>query len=114
MATAVVTDFYLRTTPAAPHAKVLRLAQQLTMLFGEMVRDWPLCWRSYRWHRITFLLYGGFGIIACFAIGSWRVCACRNRANPLAGRRSALRDPPQMRCGKERTCPRPTVSASSR
>ena len=122
MATAVVADFYQRSRPDAPDAKVLRLAQQLTVLFGvigtavavalakmQMTSLWDLFMQVIglsggslaglfalgifttrgngrgalvgavagavvlyfvQHHtRVTFFLYGGIGIVACFVVG---------------------------------------------
>jgi Na+/proline symporter len=122
MATAVVTDFYKKARPDAPDAKILRLAQQLTVLFGvmgtafavllakvQLASLWDLflqvigltggslaglfalgifttrgngkgalvgaiagvvvlCFVQ-QYTKVTFFLYGGIGIVACFVVG---------------------------------------------
>jgi SSS family solute:Na+ symporter len=138
MATAVVTDFYQRSRPHAPDAKVLRLAQQLTVLFGilgtaaavvvakmEMASLWDLFLKvigltggslaglfalgifTTRANgrgalvgaaagvvilfyvqvctNVTFFLYGGIGIVACFVVGYIASLLLPGAPKPLQG-----------------------------
>ena len=138
MATAFVTDFYRRFRPDAPDRRVLRLAQQLTVLFGIMGTVVALVIARYRleslWDLflqiialtggalaglfalgifttrahgrgaligaftsvvtlyfvqqhtpINFFLYGGIGILTCFAIGLLASLLLPSDHKPLQG-----------------------------
>ena len=138
MATAVVTDFYARLRPGADDAKILRLAQQLTVVFGvmgtgvavvlakvQMASLWDffmqligltggalaglfalgifttrgngkgalvgavagvvLLYVVQRHTRVSFFLYGGIGIVACFAIGYAASLILPSKPKPLDG-----------------------------